>query len=44
MPENQTGAQFERDRLIAAGDIYVELRAAGIMEPDKARVFPTLSD
>jgi putative transposase len=27
-------------RLIAAGDIYVDLRAAGIMEPDKARVFP----
>ena len=27
-------------RLIAAGDIYVNLRAAAIMEPDKARVFP----
>jgi putative transposase len=27
-------------RLIAAGDIYVDLRATGIMEPDKARVFP----
>jgi putative transposase len=27
-------------RLIAAGDIYVDLRAAGIMEPDKARAFP----
>lgn len=27
-------------RMIAAGDMYVDLRAAGIMEPDKARVFP----
>jgi putative transposase len=27
-------------RLVAAGDIYVDLRAAGIMEPDKVRVFP----
>lgn len=27
-------------RLIAAGDIYVDLRAAGVMEPDKTRVFP----
>jgi transposase InsO family protein len=27
-------------RLIAAGDIYVDLRATGVMEPDKARVFP----
>jgi len=27
-------------RLIAAGNIYVDLRATGIMEPDKARVFP----
>ena len=27
-------------RLIAAGDVYVDFRAAGIMEPDKARVFP----
>jgi putative transposase len=28
------------NRLIAAGDIYVDLKAAGIMEPDKVRVFP----
>ena len=27
-------------RLIAAGDIYVDLRSAGIMEPDKVHVFP----
>jgi len=27
-------------RMIAAGDLYVDLRAAGIMEPDKVRVFP----
>lgn len=27
-------------RLIAGGDIYVDLRAAGVMEPDKTRVFP----
>jgi transposase InsO family protein len=28
------------NRLIAAGDIYVDLKAAGVMEPDKARIFP----
>jgi len=28
------------NRLIAAGDIYVDLKAAGVMEPDKVRVFP----
>jgi transposase InsO family protein len=28
------------NRLIAAGDIYVDLKAAGIMEPEKVRVFP----
>ncbi len=27
-------------RLIAAGDVYVDLRAAGVMEPDRVRVFP----
>jgi putative transposase len=27
-------------RLIAAGDVYVDLRAAGLMEPDKVRVLP----
>src|SRR5260370_41655514 len=26
--------------MIAAGDLYADLRAAGIMEPDKVRVFP----
>lgn len=29
------------NRLIAAGNIYVDLRAAGVMEPDKIRVFPS---
>ena len=29
------------NRLIAAGDIYVDLKAAGVMEPDKVRVFPS---
>jgi len=28
------------NRLIAAGDIYIDLKAAGVMEPDKVRVFP----
>lgn len=28
------------NRLITAGDIYVDLKAAGVMEPDKVRVFP----
>lgn len=28
------------NRLIAAGDVYIDLRAAGVMEPEKARVFP----
>src|ERR1700690_95022 len=27
-------------RLIAAGDVYVDLRSAGVMEPEKVRVFP----
>ncbi len=27
-------------RMIAAGDVYVDLRASGVMQPDKARVFP----
>ena len=27
-------------RLITVGDIYVDLRATGVMEPDKVRVFP----
>ena len=28
------------NRLIAAGDIYIDLKAAAVMEPDKVRVFP----
>lgn len=28
------------NRLIAAGDIHVDLRAAGVVEPEKVRVFP----
>jgi putative transposase len=27
-------------RLIATGDVFVDLRAAGVMEPEKVRVFP----
>ena len=28
-------------RLIATGDVFVDLRAAGVMEPEKVRVFPS---
>ena len=39
---NTQGAARRDDiqRLIGAGDIYVDLRAAGVMEPEKVRVFP----
>ena len=35
------GSRDDVNRLIAAGNIYVDLKAAGVMEPEKVRVFPS---
>ncbi len=35
-----TASRDDIHRLIVTGDVFVDLRAAGIMEPEKVRVFP----
>jgi transposase InsO family protein len=35
-----TASRDDVHRLIATGNVFVDLRSAGVMEPDKARVFP----
>lgn len=36
-----TASRDDVNRLIAAGAVYIDLRAAGVMETEKARVFPS---